>query len=217
MLCGATQDGWVMVERSDGMWSTGEGNGKPLQYSCLENPMNSMKRQNDRILKGELPWSVCARYATDLVELPLNPKSQDGRGDVVFPSLSVWRKEHDFLIRDKCLYLLEVPLQGFMVNTNYEFHSTFWGTNLAAEILEANEHGGQWGSCHAENQEIAMGRCRAWAYFCGTMPLVSWSYLDTETRSADPGYEPWIRATWAWREHNWRDRQFTALHQSYQT
>ena len=52
--------------------------------------MNSMKRQNDRILKGELPGSVRARYATgDLVELPLNPKSQDGRGDVVFPSLSV--------------------------------------------------------------------------------------------------------------------------------
>ena len=87
---GATQDGRVMVERSDRMWSTGEGNGKPLQYSCLENPMNSMKRQNDRILKGELPGSVRARYATgDLVELPLNPKSQDGRGDVVFPSLSV--------------------------------------------------------------------------------------------------------------------------------
>ena len=52
---GATQDGWVIVERSDRMWSTGEGNGKPLQYSCLENPMNSMKRQNDGILKGELP------------------------------------------------------------------------------------------------------------------------------------------------------------------
>ena len=51
---GATQDGWVMVERSDRMWSTGDGNGKPLQYSCLENPMSSMKRQNDRILKGEL-------------------------------------------------------------------------------------------------------------------------------------------------------------------
>ena len=48
---GATQDGRVMVERSDRMWSTGEGNGKPLQYSCLENPMNSMKRQNDRIPK----------------------------------------------------------------------------------------------------------------------------------------------------------------------
>ena len=51
----ATQDGQVMVERSDTMWSTGEGNGKPLQYSCLENPMNSMKRQNDRILKEKLP------------------------------------------------------------------------------------------------------------------------------------------------------------------
>ena len=55
---GATQDRWVMVERSDRMWSTGEGNGKPLQYSCLENPMNSMERQNDRILKEELSRSV---------------------------------------------------------------------------------------------------------------------------------------------------------------
>ena len=49
---------------SDRMWSTGEGNGKPLQYSCLENPMNSMKRQNDRILTKELPRSVGAQYAT---------------------------------------------------------------------------------------------------------------------------------------------------------
>ena len=61
---GATQDRRVMVERSDRMWSTGEGNGKPLQYSCLENPMNSMKRQNDRILKEELPRSLGAQYAT---------------------------------------------------------------------------------------------------------------------------------------------------------
>ena len=60
----ATQDGRVMVERSDRMWSTGEGNGKPLQYSCLENTMNSMKRQNDRILKEELPRSIGAQYAT---------------------------------------------------------------------------------------------------------------------------------------------------------
>ena len=60
----ATHDGRVMVERSDRMWSTGEGNGKPLQYSCLENPMNSMKRQNDRILKEELRRSVGAQYAT---------------------------------------------------------------------------------------------------------------------------------------------------------
>ena len=59
-----TQDGRVMVERSDRMWSTGEGNGKPLQYSCLENPMNSMKRQNDMILKEELPRPVAAQYAT---------------------------------------------------------------------------------------------------------------------------------------------------------
>ena len=61
---GATQNALVMVERSDKMWSTGKGNGKPLQYSCLENPMNSMKRQNDRILKEELPRSVGAQIAT---------------------------------------------------------------------------------------------------------------------------------------------------------
>ena len=60
---GATQDGRVMVESSDQMWSTGEENGKLLQYSCLENPMNSMKRQNDRTLKEELPRSVGAQYA----------------------------------------------------------------------------------------------------------------------------------------------------------
>ena len=61
---GATRDERVVVERSDRMWYTGEGNGKPLQYSCLDNPMNSIKRQNDRILKEELPRSVGAQYAT---------------------------------------------------------------------------------------------------------------------------------------------------------
>ena len=61
---GATQDGRVMAERSDRMWSTGEGNGKPLQYSCLENPMNSMKRQNERIPREELPMSLGDQYAT---------------------------------------------------------------------------------------------------------------------------------------------------------
>ena len=61
---GATEDRQVMVERFDRMWSTGEGNGKPLQDSCLENPMNSMKMQNDRILKKKLPRSVGVHYAT---------------------------------------------------------------------------------------------------------------------------------------------------------
>ena len=60
MPCGATQDGWVMLERSDRMRSAGERNGKPLQYSCLENTMNSMKRQKDMTLKDELPRSVGA-------------------------------------------------------------------------------------------------------------------------------------------------------------
>ena len=64
MPCRATQDRWVMVEMSDRMWSTKEGNGKPLQNSCLENPMNSMKRQKDRTLKDELPRAVGVQYAT---------------------------------------------------------------------------------------------------------------------------------------------------------
>ena len=64
MLCRATQDRQVMVESSDKMWSTREGNGTPLQYSCLENPMNSMKRLKDRTLKDELPKSEGAQCAT---------------------------------------------------------------------------------------------------------------------------------------------------------
>ena len=52
-----------MAESSDKTWSIGEGNDKPLQYSCLENPMNSMKRQKDMILKDELPKLVGAQYA----------------------------------------------------------------------------------------------------------------------------------------------------------
>ena len=64
MPCRVTQDGRVMVESSDKMWSTGEGNGKPLQYSCLESSMNSMKRQKDRTLKDELPRLVGAQYTT---------------------------------------------------------------------------------------------------------------------------------------------------------
>ena len=64
MPCRATQDRWVMVESSDKMWAPGEGNGKPLQCSCLENPMNSMKRQKDRTLTYELLRWGGAQYAT---------------------------------------------------------------------------------------------------------------------------------------------------------
>ena len=64
MLCWATQDGRVMAESFDKMWSTGEGNGKTLQYSCLENPMNRMKRQKDKTLKDELPRLVGGQYAS---------------------------------------------------------------------------------------------------------------------------------------------------------
>ena len=77
MLCGATQDGQVVVERSDGMWSTGEGNGKPLQYSCLENHLNSMKRRKDRTLKDGLPRSVGAHYATG-DQWRNNPRKNEG-------------------------------------------------------------------------------------------------------------------------------------------
>ena len=66
MLCRATKDGQVMVEISDKMWSIGEGNGKSLQHSCLENPMNSMKRQKDMALKDELPRLVGAQYAMEI-------------------------------------------------------------------------------------------------------------------------------------------------------
>ena len=64
MPCRATQDKPIMVESSDKMWSSGEGNGKPLQYSCLENPMNSIEWQKDNTLKDELPRSVGAQYTT---------------------------------------------------------------------------------------------------------------------------------------------------------
>jgi len=64
MPCRATQGGWVMVESSDKTWSTGEGNGKPLQHSCLDKSMNSVKRKKDVTLKDELPRLVGAQYAT---------------------------------------------------------------------------------------------------------------------------------------------------------
>ena len=62
MPCKATQEGWVIVESSGKTWSTGEGNGEPLQCSCLENPK---KGQKDRTLKDELPRLVGAQYATE--------------------------------------------------------------------------------------------------------------------------------------------------------
>ena len=66
-----------MVERSDRMWSTGEGNGESLQYSCLENPMNSMKRQNDRIPKEELPRSEVPNMLLEISE-EITPERMKG-------------------------------------------------------------------------------------------------------------------------------------------
>ena len=71
------------MERSDRMWSIGEGNGKALQYSCLENTMNNMKRQNDRILKEELPRSVGAQYATG--KLSSGSRSNFRKNEVMEP------------------------------------------------------------------------------------------------------------------------------------
>ena len=62
----ATQNRQVLVESSNKTWSTGEGNGKPLQYSCLENAMNSMKRKKDRTLKDELPRSIGAHMLLEI-------------------------------------------------------------------------------------------------------------------------------------------------------
>ena len=103
MLCGATQDGWVMVEKSDRMWSTGEGNGKPLQYSCLEKPLNTTKRQKDRTLKDELPRSVVPNILLEISgEITLErmkgwsqsknkPKSDQQSSQALTTTLRQWR------------------------------------------------------------------------------------------------------------------------------
>ena len=81
MPCKATGHGGderVMVESSDKTWSSGGGNGKPLQYSCFENPMNSMKGQKNRTLKDELPRLVSAQYAAG-DQWRNNSKKNEGR------------------------------------------------------------------------------------------------------------------------------------------
>jgi len=78
MLFGATQDGPVRVERSDSKWSIGEGNGKPFQYSCLENPMNSMKRQKDRtLIVREIKNAI--RHHLTLVRMAIIKKSTNNK------------------------------------------------------------------------------------------------------------------------------------------
>ena len=93
MLYRTTQDGWVMVESSDKTWFPGEGNGKPLQYSCLENPMNSMKRQKDRTLKDELLRLVGAQYATkEELRNSSRKNERDGTKAKTMPSYACdWR------------------------------------------------------------------------------------------------------------------------------
>ena len=88
MPCGATQDGWVIVERSDRMWSTGEGNGKPLQYSCLENPMDNMKRlktnkktntKHKTLIIREMLIETTMRYHLTLVRMAIIKKSTNNK------------------------------------------------------------------------------------------------------------------------------------------
>ena len=88
MPCRATQDGWVMVESSDKTWFTGEGNGKPLHHSCLENTMNNMKRQRDMKLKDILPRSVGVKYATG--EEWRNNSRKNGDGDKAKKYTQLW-------------------------------------------------------------------------------------------------------------------------------
>ena len=78
MLGKVIQDGWVMVESFDKLWSTGEGNGKPLPYSCLENPMDSMKGQKDRTLKDELPRSLGAQNMLLEISGEITPERMKG-------------------------------------------------------------------------------------------------------------------------------------------
>ena len=83
----ATQDRWVMVESSDKTWSTGEGNGKPFQYSCLENPMKSMKRQEDKTLKDELSPPTYPQLSK--AALPSGGAKECSHQPVVFRSWSI--------------------------------------------------------------------------------------------------------------------------------
>ena len=94
-----------MVESSDKTWSTGEGNGKPLQYSCFENPMNSMKRQKDWTLKDELPRLVCAQYATgdqwrnnSRKNEEMEPKQKHMAVDVTGDESKVWCCKEQYCI-----------------------------------------------------------------------------------------------------------------------
>ena len=98
MLCRATQDGRIMVDNSDKTWFTGEGNGKPLQHSCLENPMNDMKRQKDMTLKDELPKSVGAQYVTgesrEIAPEGMKRLSQSGNNAQLWKCLVVQVNSH---------------------------------------------------------------------------------------------------------------------------
>ena len=91
MLCGATQGRWVIVESFDKTWSTGKGNGKPLQYSCIENPINSMKRQKEMTLKDELSRLVGAQNATG-EEWRNNSRKKDRAKAKIMPTCGCdWR------------------------------------------------------------------------------------------------------------------------------
>ena len=117
MPCRVTQDGQVIVESSDKMWSTGEGNDKPLQYSCLENPMNSMKRQKDRTLKDEFPRSVGAQYATGKEWRNNSRKNED-------LSMSISKANHSIPQESKSMPQ-PVMLKKLKLNGSMKTYKTF--------------------------------------------------------------------------------------------
>ena len=144
MPCKATQDGWVIVENSDKMWPTREGNVKPIQYSCLENPMNSVKRQRDRTLKDELPRSVGAQYA--IRDQWINNSRKNEETDpkqkqhpvinVTGDGSRVWRCKEQYCIRTwNARYMnqvkLEVAISGDGKSEHWHFrnHKTKMGWN----------------------------------------------------------------------------------------
>ena len=143
ILCRATQDRQVMVESSDKTWSTGERNGKPLQYSSLENPMSSMKRQKDRTLIDELPRFLGAQYAT---------------GDQ-------WRnnsRKNEAAAAAKSLQFVQLFVTPWIVARQASLST--WGVSLSVSYHFAFSYC-SWGS-QSKNTEVACHSLLQWTTFC---------------------------------------------------
>ena len=141
MPCRATQAGQIMVESSDKTWSTGEGNGKPLQYACLENPMISMKRQKVRTPKDELPRSVGAQYATG-DQLRNNSRKNEEREKM--KSLNcVWLFATPWTIARQAPLCMEFPKQEYL-NCHFLLQEIF-PTQVSCIGCQILYHWANWG------------------------------------------------------------------------